>query len=112
MHPRFLIIASVLVFTGCASVPAEFATQMDRTSDKYAMATTTMTRAQLVAALGPPQKEEEAKAVWEIRFDSRNYDSLTVDFTGDGRVRTMTKAHGRGSWSPHWSSQRSYAYEK
>ena len=112
MHPRSLIIASVLVLAGCASVPAELATQMDRATDKYELATKNMTRAELDSALGAPQIEEEAKAVWEVRFDSRNYDSLTVDFAGDGHVAKMTKSHGRGSWGPRWSSHRSYAYDK
>ena len=112
MRLKYLTLLSVLTFAGCANVPAEFAAQMNRTSDKYASVTREMTRAELVASLGAPQKEDKSSATWEIRFDALNFESLTVEFGSDDRIAKLTRAYGRGTYGPHWSSQRSYAYEK
>lgn len=112
MRLRLLSLVSVLALAGCANVPAEFAARMDRAAERYATVTSGMSRSELVASLGAPQREDRASATWEIRFNTLNYDSLAVEFDQEDRVVKITIAHGRATRGPGWNSARSQAYEE
>lgn len=112
MRFRLLGLVSVLALAGCANVPAEFAARMDQAAERYATVTSGMSRSELVAALGAPQREDESSATWEMRFNRLNYDSLAVEFNREGRVAKITLAHGRATRGPAWSSARSHGYEE
>lgn len=46
----------------------------------------------VVARLGAPQK---GSAVWEVRFDERNFESLTAEFGPASRIASLTREHAR-----------------
>ena len=107
-----LMLLAVLLLAGCANVPANFGTTLDDAAKKYAFAMNETTKHALVASLGAPEKEEMQRAVWEVRYDNKNYESLSVDFTADGRVVKTTKAHGRRASNSFGSFEHSYEYSK
>lgn len=112
MSPKLLLCASVLTLAGCATVPPEIAAELKVASQRYATATVDMTRAEFVRVLGDPQKDDGTTAVWEARYDDGNFDSLSVVFTPEGRVKTMTKTHSRRTRGPGLNYERSYSYTK
>lgn len=105
-----LSLLATLVLTGCVSVPRNVASQMNVAAGKYATAKRGMTKDELIASLGAPQKQEGSKTIWEIRYDEKNYDSLTVEFDGGGHAISTAKAHARHSSSFLGDFDRSYSY--
>jgi hypothetical protein len=94
-----IVFLSVLLLAGCTSIPipADFASEMSAAAERYRTVKSEMTKQEAVALLGAPRREEERLAVWEVRYDARNYDSLTVAFDASGRITTLTRKHSR--WS-------------
>ena len=107
-----LMLLAILLLAGCTNVPANFGKARNDAARKYASVMNETTKDALVASLGTPEKEEALRANWEDRYDSKNYESLSVDFAADGRVIEMTKAHGRRSWNSFGSFERAYEYHK
>lgn len=106
MRPLFIAFALVLL-AGCASLPADFASRMSAATDQYRTITKGMTKEEAVARLGPAAREEENRAVWEIRYDEKNVDSLELAFDDRGHVMTLTRKHSRGRTHP-FAFERSY----
>ena len=72
---------------------------MTGASEKYASVTKDMTKEAIIAALGPPQKEEGSTLTWEVRYSMRNYASLIVEFDRTGHPIKTTKSDSRWSSS-------------
>ena len=97
MTSKLALLVSILAFSGCANVPAEVASQMTSAAEKYGSVTKDMTKEAIIAALGPPQKEEGSTLTWEVRYGVRNYESLIVEFDRTGRsIRTTKRASSSG----------------
>ena len=99
MKSKLPLLVSILVLSGCGNVPPEVATQMRSAAQKYGSVTNGMTKEAIVAALGPPQKEEASTATWEVRYNAGNYESLIVEFDRTGHPTKTTKLHRQWSSS-------------
>jgi hypothetical protein len=92
MKSKLLLLILILAFSGCASVPSEVASQLDRAYEKYSMVTKDMTKQAIIASLGPPQKEEGSTLTWEVRYCMKNYASFVVEFDRTGQsIKTELK---------------------
>ena len=81
-----VVLAIVLVASGCLQVPQETAQSLARTRRLYNEVKTGMTKADLFNALGQPQKEEARVCHWEASYGQLNRESLEVEFDSVGKV--------------------------
>ena len=84
---------------------------MSASTAQYRVVANGMTKQEVLALLGPAQSEEGSRAVWEVRYDLKNFDSLELAFDEAGRVATLTRRHSRQTTTP-FLFERSYAFTK
>lgn len=95
---RCALVCLIMLFSGCALVPAPYSDQLNPIGDRYSSIRPGSPRAEVETQLGLPIREEDDGAVvWETRIDELNYAKLKVWFGPGDRVVKIetTRAHGK-----------------
>jgi outer membrane protein assembly factor BamE (lipoprotein component of BamABCDE complex) len=103
--PVLLAVLLAAFTTGCVSLESGGYDSFDQprrellrsAAERFASVNSDMTREQIQAILGRPQKEDGRKLKWEVRADAKNVESLFVEFDSAGKVVTLTRDSARHS---------------
>jgi uncharacterized protein YceK len=104
VKPAALLLCVILA--GCTSITTEQHVALKSASNLYASATREMSRDELVALLGAPQKTEGQRLTWETAITSKNAEALVVEFRPDGSIARMTQSSERFARGPFWQGGR------
>ncbi len=86
-------LAILIVAAGCSQVPRETAQRLDQKQQAFKKVQFGVTKADLLTALGPPQKEEDRICYWEASYGRMNRESLKVTFDGAGKAVSIETKH-------------------
>lgn len=96
--PGIPLVCLTLLLGGCALVPAPYSDQLDPVGASYSAIKTGVSRVQVEAQLGRPNRvEEDGPCIWETRIDALNYAMVRIWFDHENRARKVeiTRAHGK-----------------
>ena len=102
--PPLLLLAGLsgiaILLGACSTISPTQAAILQTASSRYAQVALNTPREELVRALGPPQQNGATLLMWEVRYGSENFETLTVEFDSANRAAMITRRHSRWVWGP------------
>ena len=89
-----------ILLGACSTISPTQAAILQTASSRYAQVALNTPREELVRALGPPQRNDATLLVWEVRYGSDNFESLTVELDSANRAAMIIRRHSRFAWGP------------
>ncbi len=94
---KTLVALCAIALAGCSTITPQQGAALAEAADRYAQVTLDMTKEQLLQLLGAPQKTEENRLTWELRFGRENSESLQVRFNAQNQMIELQRQHRRFS---------------